>query len=277
MYFASHSAIAPFRLHEPASSAEAAALLESLPTAALLAGGVDLIPALRAGHPANDLVSLARAEDLKALEADAAGLRIGGGVTLDKLASWDPLAAQAPDLAAAIHDIANIRIRCAATLGGNLAAGNPGYDLLPLLIAAGAEIQITTGNGEKSWSFSSGPVDWAPGGVISSIRIPVGSGPRHVRFERRYKPVASVFSGVWQTETGLAGAVAVGCAFDRIWMARLPDGVENTERLAARAGEIAENMTRDLPTPPDDTVASGAYRTRLIRTILRRQLERMAA
>ncbi len=67
MYFASHSAIAPFHLHEPTLSVEAAGRLECLPEVALLAGGVDLIPALRGGRRADNLVSLAKADDLKAL------------------------------------------------------------------------------------------------------------------------------------------------------------------------------------------------------------------
>ncbi|MCY4311097.1 MAG: FAD binding domain-containing protein [Rhodospirillaceae bacterium] len=275
MYFASHSAIAPFHLHEPTSSAEAVGLLECLPEVALLAGGVDLIPALRAGRRTDNLVSLAKANDLKALEADTSGLRVGGGVTLDQLARWAPLEAQAPDLARAARDIANIRVRCAATLGGNLAAANPGYDLLPLLIAAGAEIRVNAGARDSQWSFDGGPVGWAPAGVISGIRVPVRNRQR-LRAERRYKPVASVFTGLWQTAEGLEGVVAVGCAYDQIWMARLPAGTANPAQLVTDAGDLAQRMTIDLPTPPDSTVAGGAYRTRLIRAVLRQQLESMA-
>lgn len=43
MYFASHSAIAPFALHEPGTAHEAVALPAAHPAAAFLAGGVDLV------------------------------------------------------------------------------------------------------------------------------------------------------------------------------------------------------------------------------------------
>ncbi len=169
-------------------------------------------------------------------------------MTLDQLACWTPLEAQAPDIARAARDIANIRVRSAATLGGNLAASNSGYDLLPLLIAGGRDSQ---------WSFDGGPVGWAPAGVISGIPVPARNRQR-LRVERRYKPIASIFTGLWQTAEGLEGVVAVECACDQIWTARIPAGTANPAQLVTDAGDLAQRMTIDLPTPPDSTVAGGA-------------------
>jgi len=276
MYFASHSAIAPFALHEPGTAHEAVALLTAHPGAAFLAGGGELLPLMRAGTTISDLIALQRVDGLHALADDDQGLTIGGGVTFDQLLSNEVVATQFPDFMRFAAEIGNIRVRCAATLGGNLASQNAGYDLLPLLLAADASVRVATAGGETPWpthgAGQPGFVDWAPDGLIDRIIV-----PRHdraaLRFERRFKPVASVALGLWQQDDQLKGRLAVGCAFDRIWTATLPGDAGPFAEVSRNAASLAAHLTADLPTPADDTLASGGYRKRLIETIVRRQLE----
>lgn len=276
MHFASHSAIAPFTLHRPSTSAEAIDVMRAKAGAAFLAGGVDLVPALRDGTPAPDIISLSGLADLAAIRSAGDVLQIGAAATFDQLQSHADAASGCPELAGHAAEIGNVRVRCAATLGGNLASRNAGYDLLPLLLASDATIRVLTPDGERHWECAPGFVGWVPDGLIERIDLPLNRRNR-LRYERRFKPVASVALGLWRDDDGWRGRAVVGCAFDRFWMANLPEGVESPEAAARNARGLVAQMTANLPVPEDDTAASGGYRVRLIKTLMRRQLESLAA
>ena len=126
--YGSHSAIAPFRLLRPTRIEEAVAAHAD--GAACLDGGVDLVPQLRAGRRVEHVVALGGIAALKAVERHGNVLRIGAGVSYARLAAEAAVAAALPDLAAVWRGIANVRVRHAATVGGNLMARNPRYDHL---------------------------------------------------------------------------------------------------------------------------------------------------
>lgn len=112
----------PFELHQPTTLGDALALLQAHPGAARLAGGTDLLPALKTGKiAASVVIALGGVAGLRGVEADAdGGLRIGALTTLHAL-HRDPLvAARAPALAEAAGHVAAPQIRRQATLGGNL-------------------------------------------------------------------------------------------------------------------------------------------------------------
>ncbi|MEW5847453.1 MAG: FAD binding domain-containing protein [Myxococcota bacterium] len=92
------------------------------PGAQLVAGGTDLLPALK-----NDLaspsvlVSLSRIDALRHIRIQDDGtLVIGAGVTLSRLAEEPVVTRHAPAVAQAASVVASPQIRNAATLGGNL-------------------------------------------------------------------------------------------------------------------------------------------------------------
>src|SRR5512132_3059731 len=116
--YGSHSAIAPFRLLRPARIEEAAAAAAD--GAACLAGGVDLVPALRAGRRVERIVHLGGIAALKSIETRDKVLRIDAGVTYARLASDASVAAALPELAAVWRGVANVRVRHVATVGGNV-------------------------------------------------------------------------------------------------------------------------------------------------------------
>lgn len=110
-----------FELRHPATPHEAVATLAAEPGSRLLAGGTDLVPNLRRGieQPAV-LVSLARVAGLANITFDTAGVAIGAGATLARLAC-DPLLRQHwPAVAEAAQSVAAPTHRHTATLGGNL-------------------------------------------------------------------------------------------------------------------------------------------------------------
>ena len=61
---------------------------------------------------------------------------------LAKVERSPEVARVAPVIPRAMRRLSNIRVRNVATIGGNLAHGDPHMDLPPVLIALGAEVAI---------------------------------------------------------------------------------------------------------------------------------------
>jgi 4-hydroxybenzoyl-CoA reductase subunit beta len=111
----------PFVLRSPKSASEVVALLAANPLSRVLAGGTDLMPNLRRGIGAPDmLLDLSGIEELKQLRRDGQAWLIGAGVTLQSLASDSQILAELPVLAQAAAAVAGPSHRGVATLGGNL-------------------------------------------------------------------------------------------------------------------------------------------------------------
>nr|WP_255592816.1 xanthine dehydrogenase family protein subunit M [Bordetella sp. BOR01] len=106
-------------------------------------GGTAVMLMMKAGvlRPTR-LVSLSKVEDAyRQIQVDSEGtLRVGGMTTLAEL-ERSPLVLRGwPVLARAFKALSNIRVRNVATIGGNLAHGDPHMDMPPVLSALGARI-----------------------------------------------------------------------------------------------------------------------------------------
>lgn len=80
--------------------------------------------------------------ELSALHEAGDGIRIGAGTTHHALASSPLIRERIPMLAAAAAAIASRQVRNRATIGGNLCAAEPAFDLPTPLVAAGARVRI---------------------------------------------------------------------------------------------------------------------------------------
>jgi CO/xanthine dehydrogenase FAD-binding subunit len=258
--YGSHSAIAPFRLFRPARIDEAAAALAD--GAVCLAGGVDLVPALRAGRKVERVVYLGGIASLKTIEKRGDVLRIGAGVTYARLAGDAAIAAALPELTVAWRGVANVRVRHAATVGGNLMAGNPQYDMLPALMALNATLIFAGADGRQETAAAAAE-RW-PAGILASIDIPLVPGRRFL-FERAYKPVLSVATSA----DARHARIALGCAHARPLVHEIA--------LDGAADALADAVIRDLPEPASDWIASGAYRRKLARVLIARHLRALIA
>jgi 4-hydroxybenzoyl-CoA reductase subunit beta len=204
----------PFRLMRPATLGEATRLAAE-PDARLIAGGTGLLPNLRLGLGApRTLVSLDALAELKSLEISANEIRIGAGVTLDKIARQEQLPAA---LREAARSVAAPGHRSVATLGGNLCldtrcvyynqsehwrrsnnyclkhGGDTCHvapqgrkcraaycgDLAPALLALGAEVETTarvTVLENLYRDDGAKYLELAAGEIVSAVRIPAPTG-----------------------------------------------------------------------------------------------------
>ncbi|MCL6611989.1 MAG: xanthine dehydrogenase family protein subunit M [Peptococcaceae bacterium] len=142
----------PFDYHRPASLAEALFLLASLPgTKKILAGGTDLVPALRRGDLSPDhVVSLSQLAGMREIKEDKGFIRIGALVTFSRLAEF-PLFLKGPYklLAEAALQVGGPQVRNQGTIGGNIVNASPAGDLLPPLTALEARVRVCRQGGER--------------------------------------------------------------------------------------------------------------------------------
>src|SRR5438874_2022552 len=137
--------MSPFALEEPASLAEALALLDpDDPGARAIAGGTALMLMMKSGlYRPQRLVSLRRlGPALTGIHTAAdGGIEIGAMVRLADIERSGKVRAAAPVIAETLLTHSNVRVRNVATLGGNLAHADPHMDLPPVLIALGATVR----------------------------------------------------------------------------------------------------------------------------------------
>lgn len=115
------SALPEFQLMHPATATDAVRMRALHPGSRYLAGGTDLLPNMRRGLVATEVViDLGGIEELTDLHEEAGALYIGAGVTLATLAAHKTVQDRLPALAQAAISVAGPTHRIAATLGGNL-------------------------------------------------------------------------------------------------------------------------------------------------------------
>src|SRR5256885_13461958 len=144
----------PFELLEPKSLHEAIGLLDSDdPAVRPIAGGTALMLMMKAGvfRPTR-LVSLRKLDAQYArIVAGADGtLTIGAMTPLAKVERSPEVARVAPVIPRAMRRLSNIRVRNVATIGGNLAHGDPHMDLPPILIALNPKVAVAGAHGPQA-------------------------------------------------------------------------------------------------------------------------------
>jgi carbon-monoxide dehydrogenase medium subunit len=144
----------PFELLEPASLREAIDLLDPGDSSVRpIAGGTALMLMMKTGvfRPTR-LVSLRKlGEQYSRIALEPNGeLTIGAMTPLAAVERSPEVALAAPVIPSAMRRLSNIRVRNVATIGGNLAHGDPHMDLPPVLIALGAQVRAVGPNGERT-------------------------------------------------------------------------------------------------------------------------------
>src|SRR5258708_25461592 len=142
---------AAFDYHAPNTLKEAVALLsQHKDSAKVRSGGQSLLPLLKlrlgqAGH----LVDIGRIPGLEYIKEEGGMLKIGGRTRESALERSELLRARYPILVDTTQVIADPLVRNLATVGGNLAHGDPGNDHPATMIALGAQVVALGPKGER--------------------------------------------------------------------------------------------------------------------------------
>src|SRR5260370_28275546 len=274
----------PFAIHRPRSVQEASRLLVDLgDDAAAYCGGTELLVAMKLGL-ANyaHLVDLKGVVGLRAIARHGGSLRIGAAATHDELETSPELRAWCPEMAAMLSQVANLRVRSAGTLGGNLCFADPHSDPATFLIAAGASMLCQKGADTRriaAGEFVTGPYQTLlePGELLVAVELPAlpaGTGLAPVRMKLHERPVVTVAAMVRLTRgavsqarlvIGSVGSVPVSAdAAESL----LGAGAANFSTRADACAEQAALASRPLP----DGDCSLEYLRHLVRVHSRQAL-----
>ena len=263
--------IPDFTLHRPESVAQALALSQLYgPAASFMAGGVSLINVLKTGAPLGNVIHLGRLPSFRTITAEAGHLRIGAGVTLWQLQNAPEIACMAPAVQQAISAIGNVRVRMKGTVGGNIMAREANYEIAPVMMALGAELEFAGPEGGVT-SIPASSLGWpqtpSPG-LLLGLRVPVAGA--WFGYDRTLRPAVSLAAGF----AGGQARIGIACAYPQAFCSTivLPGGLD-----AQTAAGLAQDWAAGLPEPVTDAAASGRYRRRMAAVLLRRMLGAYAA
>ncbi len=173
---------AAFEYHAPSTIDEATAVLAKLgEDAKILSGGQSLIPLmkLRLASPTH-LVDINGIPGLSGIREDDGFLRIGALTRESELEESELVRTRYPLLHDTSKVIADPLVRNLATVGGNLAHGDPANDHPATMLALGAEVVAVGPKGERRvpiTSFFTGPFETSlkPDEILVEIRVPMPS------------------------------------------------------------------------------------------------------
>ena len=166
----------------PTSLTDALAARAEHPGAVPIAGGTDVMVELNFDrHRPPALLDLTRVPELATWDRDDGRIRLGAGVTYARVI--DELATELPGLALASRTVGSPQIRNRGTVGGNLGAASPAGDSHPVLLAVGAEVELSSTSGVRqvpAAEFYTGPKKHAgrPDELVTAVWVPVARGPQ---------------------------------------------------------------------------------------------------
>jgi carbon-monoxide dehydrogenase medium subunit len=144
-----------FNFHHPASVQDAIVLLGQKSNAVLMAGGTDLLVEMKKGfRKPDDIISLAKINDLKLITWDEKNLYVGACATHNDIISSPLVKKWLPVLAEASSKIGSEQIRNTGTLGGNLCTAASCCDSAPVLLAMSASVEIISIAGVRTLPLS---------------------------------------------------------------------------------------------------------------------------
>ena len=274
-----------FELVAPRSVDAAVAELVALPSGdvAVLAGGTDFLHDLEAGRTAPRRVVSLRHLPWQTLDWNAGALTIGSTLPLRSLERDPELRLRLPGLYRAVRAVGGVALRSRATLGGNLAHAAPTSDLIPILLALDAEVDVVGPAGDRRepverFVRDARGTSLARGELIRSIRIPESRPSAYVW--QRVRPVNDISQlSVAVARSPSTGRWQVALGGIRPRSLRVPEA-ESALVGPAPAAELRARVAERVAGHPalvGDRRASDAYRRQLVSALFLRAVEETLA
>ena len=260
-----------FNYVKAASLAEVNDFLQANPDARPLAGGMTLIPTLKArlAQPSH-LVDISGLEELKGVEAKSGTLAIGAAVKHVEVSRSRHVRDLIPALAELAHHIGDPAVRNCGTIGGSVANNDPAADYPAGVLALNATV-VTNRREIAADDFFQGIFTTAlePGELVVRISFPV---PKRAAYEKFAHPASGyAMAGVFVAETNGGVRVAVTGAGPGVFRWSEAESalaknmaVESLAGLAMRADEMNE-----------DIHGSREYRANLVNVLTRRAVAKL--
>lgn len=275
-----------FEVHHPSTVEEAVALRSHYgDDAALYAGGTELLLAMKLGVARwPHLIDLKRIASLRGVSETPGVVRIGAAVTHWEL-ERDPTVRRAlPAFARLERNVANVRVRAAGTLAGNIAFAEPHADPPALLLALGARVMLRGPGGARAVAlddFITGMYETAlgPDELIEAIEVPV---PRarlracYLKFQILERPSVGVAIVAEMRDGSFAAAPAVVVgAVDEMPRRVDTSALAGADARSAATADALAAAARRAVEPVADLAGSAEYKRHLVGVFARRALAQL--
>ncbi|MCG8614054.1 MAG: xanthine dehydrogenase small subunit [Pseudomonadales bacterium] len=265
----------------PQTEPELQQILATTPDYRIVAGATDLaLEAPRWQQPMPTLVCIDQIQALKEIYTEQDTLVIGSAATYTEI---EPHIGKAfPEFRNLLMRLGSEQIRNQGTLGGNIANASPIGDTPPILIALGAELEISSQDGTHLMPVDSFFLDYKKtalkaGEYIRSIRIPKLKNGEYLKVYKISKRLEDDISAVLMAlkitiDDDLIKNVTSGFG----GMAAIPKRAIPIEKalinrpLTLESFKSAALQTGQAFTPIDDVRASATYRIRVAQGLLQK-------
>ena len=269
----------------PTTLADALAARAEQPGAVPIMGGTDVMVEINFDrHRPPALLDLTRVTDLATWERVGGEVRLGAGVTYARVIS--ELATELPGLALAARTVGSPQIRNRGTVGGNLGAASPAGDCHPALLAAHAEVELSSVAGVRRVpvaDFYTGPKKHAgrPDELVTAVWVRAASGPQQFSKigTRNAMVIAVAAFGLALHPDQRAVGTGIGSAGPTPLRAREAEtflaGELDWDGRTAVSNQLAREFGRLVAaaaTPIDDVRGTAAYRRHALAVMARRCL-----
>ena len=277
-----------FEYLRPKTIPEAVAMLQQHGVEAkILSGGQSLIPMMklrlaRPGFP----IDINRIAGLSYVKEEGGYLKIGG-LTREAELEVSPLVrTKYPILLDTTHVIADPQVRNMATVGGNLAHGDPANDHPATMMALGAQVVATGPKGERvisieSFFLSLFSTALQQQEILTEIRIPeppARSGGAYFKLERKVGDFATAAVAVQLTldEKGTCQKVGIGLTNvgPTPMKARKAEEFLRGKKLDEATTNQAAQLAADESAPSADLRGPVEYKKALVKELAKRALSR---
>ena len=273
-----------FDIHQPSSAAEASRMLATFgDDAGLYAGGTELLLAMRHGALRyRHLVDVKVIPGFDSIEQRDGFLEIGAAATHRAIERSPLVRAKQPVLADMESQVANVRVRAAGTLGGNLCFAEPHSDPATLLLVLEAMVRAEGPEGSRDLR-----VDELIAGayanslqsheLLTAIRVPCASPDQraaYMKFQVHERPTLGLALLLKTPDGGRTitqARVAVGCVCAHPLRSQAAEAL-----LTGSRGEVDHRLDRaadalaDDASLIDDHEGGADYKRHLIGVFLRR-------
>lgn len=277
-----------FEYLRPKSLPEAVALLQQHgDSAKILSGGQSLIPMmkLRLARPSH-LIDINRIPGLSYIKEEGGFLKVGGLTREAELESSALVRSKYPLLLDTATVIADPQVRNLATVGGNLAHGDPANDHPATMIALGAQIVATGPKGERviqidDFFVSLFTTSLKQDELLTEIRIPAAlpkSVGAYFKLERKVGDFATAAVAVQLTLDDKGAVQKVGIGLTNVGPTPLrakkaEDALRGKKPNQAAVAQAAQ-LASDQAQPGSDLRGPAEYKKGVIKELTKRALAR---
>lgn len=277
-----------FEYFRPKSISEAVALLQQYgDEAKILSGGQSLIPMmkLRLARPGY-LIDINRISGLSYIKEEGGYLKIGGLTREAELEASPVVHAKYPLLADTTAVIADPQVRNLATVGGNLAHGDPANDHPAAMLALGAQVVASGRSGERVISIEKFFVSLFTTAleqdeILTEIRVPIPpprSGGAYFKLERKVGDFATAATAVQLTLDDKGAVQRIGLGLTNVGPTpikaqKAEDFLRGKKPDAANIAQAAQ-LASDEAEPTSDLRGPAEYKKGLVKELTKRALSR---